>query len=491
VREPGHNTSRIVLKNATSQTGGRWFLTVARFGIAALIVRHAGVERFGEYSIVLSLLFLAELAVDFGMTDIIVNAICQQPERLRALTKAMSAAKGMQAVVGVLVLVVVLLVMGYPKHVINSGLVAAVSLPLFAGILVYRAVFRVRMIMGREVLAEVLGVLVMIPLVWLACIRNSGLEVLVACHVVSRVVFLLASAMMAPATSLNPVGALRSDVGWALKTSAPLGFTGVLMSAYLVMDPVMLEKINGMRIVGQFSIAMRFITPVLLLVQAVVTAVYPVLASLWQRNPARFRKTLQVSLDVAILVGGAALCLFQCGANGMTAVMGGGTKEAADALRLLAWGILPRAISTTISSLFVISNHLRPLLWLSILAVVVKGFLLLLLAPVHGASGAAIAFVTTEYAVGLLPLLFLAHRMFALPIRWNVLARVAVVSAIVIGASRITGIQGSLRGCLLACVLYPSLVVATRVVTAKQLRQLTFGPPDGSFKSRPQPPPLP
>ncbi len=68
-----------VLKNATSQIGGRVFLSLARLLISVLIVRYAGVTRFGEYALVVSILILGEWLVDFGFTEISVRDMCKTP----------------------------------------------------------------------------------------------------------------------------------------------------------------------------------------------------------------------------------------------------------------------------------------------------------------------------------------------------------------------------------------------------------------------------
>src|SRR5580765_8839691 len=81
------------VKNVGSQVGGRLFLTVARFGVAAFIVRRSGIDAFGEYALILSLLLIAEWLVDFGMTDVAVRAICQDPRHERRLLRSLFTAK--------------------------------------------------------------------------------------------------------------------------------------------------------------------------------------------------------------------------------------------------------------------------------------------------------------------------------------------------------------------------------------------------------------
>jgi O-antigen/teichoic acid export membrane protein len=329
--------------------------------------------------------------------------------------------------------------------------------------------------MEREVLAELLGVLVMIPIVQAAAARHAGLEALSAAFVASRIVFLLAAAAMGRGVTVNFRGVSLRDIRWALKASAPLGLVGLLVSVYAAMDLVVLEKLVGVLAVGQFSVAMRFIGPVITTVQALVVALFPLLASSWRNGRDDFRNMLRTATDLAMLAGAAGFCLFQCGAPALVRVMGGGTREAILVLLILSWSIFPRAVVTAISSAFVISGRLPQLLWLTAVGVLTKGALLLLLVPAYGAIGAAYAFVIAEIATGLIPMVILGSRLVGFPVNLGGLARIALATALVIGLCVVTGTSGTGTGVLLACLLFPVLAVALGAFSMEKLRRLSAG----------------
>ena len=149
--------SRSVALNAVYQIGGRFFASAARLAVAILIIRFVGAERFGEYSLILSLLLIAEWLVDFGISEIGVRSLSQQPDRQGLLLRAATIISGSQAIIASILMLSALYVMDFPQHIIRAGIMGLIGLFFYAGIIVYRILFRVRMSIQKNVFAEVLG----------------------------------------------------------------------------------------------------------------------------------------------------------------------------------------------------------------------------------------------------------------------------------------------------------------------------------------------
>lgn len=464
-----------VFKNVTSQMGGRLLLTVIRFGIAVLIARYLGVERFGEYSLILAILLIAEWVTDFGLTEIVVRAICQQPDRQVTLLRALAAAKLIQVVVGFAFLVGVLIVMGYPAHVVRAGVIAGMELPFYGGVLVYRTFFQARLLMERDVGAEILGMLVMIPLLWIACVRDAGLEVLIACYVSSRIVFLVAAWLMGRfGCSVSPVGASAADAGWLIKAALPLGVAGLLVALYNAMDLILLSKLADVRSVGLFSGALRFVWPALIAVQAIGATAFPLLSSYWGHRPRQLQRTLQRALNMVVLIGAGAWCLFQVCPRGLMGLLGPEMAEAAGVLQLLSWSILARVVSKIMGPLVVVTGRQHHALWLTGFPVVVKAALLAWLIPRFGAIGAATAWVLSDF-IALVPTLLLTQHLVGFRVSWRVALRVAVAAAVTIGVIALSGIADTVTGFVVAAGLFPALAVVLRAVPLGELRRLVDG----------------
>ncbi len=472
---PG-NLTWSVFKNAASQTGGRLLLTLVRFGIAVLIVRYLGIDRFGEYSLILSLLLVTEWIVDFGLTDVAVRAMCQDPARERPLLRALAAAKAIQVVVGFAFFIGVLLAMRYPASILRSGVVAGTEVLFYGGILVYRSMFKARLAMERDVMAEVAGALVMIPLIWLACLQDAGLEVLVACYVLSRAVsFGAAAAMGHRSCSLDPRGAAAADVRWAFKAALPLGLAGLLVALYNAMDLIMLSKLADVRSVGLFSAALRLIWPVLIVVEAIGASVFPVLSSFWQRRMDDFRLTLQRALDAVILAAAGAFCLFQVGSEFLLGLIGPEMVEAAGILKLLACAVVARAVTGILAPLVIVTGRQHHALWLTVIGPTSKAALLVWLIPKYGALGAAYTWLVTDVVVGLVPTLLVTQHLIGFRLRWGVLLKAAAASAATLALCTLAGIADTFAGFAAAAFLFPALAVAFRAVSVADLLRLAGG----------------
>ena len=58
---PAAHRLRSVISNTGTLTGGRLMLAVLRFGVTLLLVQRAGLERFGEFALILSVVAIASV----------------------------------------------------------------------------------------------------------------------------------------------------------------------------------------------------------------------------------------------------------------------------------------------------------------------------------------------------------------------------------------------------------------------------------------------
>lgn len=465
-----------VFKNATSQTLGRLTLSLMRFAIAVLIVRWAGPERFGEYSIVLTVALLMEWAADFGHSDVAVREISRDPPREGSLLAAVALLKAIHAVVAGALVVALLAALGYPGEVIRAGAVAAVGVLAYGAALVCRTLFRARLTMERDVGSELAGVLVMIPLTWWACVKGWGLEVLVGCHSVSRLIHAALAWWMARKLA-GPIvrGALSRDVRWILRAAIPIGIAGLLVSVYNAVDTLMVSKLDGARSAGVYSSAQRFVFPVIIVVDAIASSVFPLLASYWRRHDDRFRVTLQRSFDLTLVLTGGALCAFQTSAGLLMGLMGPEMREDAALMRVMALALVARAVTSILSPLVIVTGRAAWGLWLTGLGLCVKTTLLALLIPSQGLMGVGYAWLATDLLAGVIPAVIITQRMTGVRLSWRVGLRVAAACAGVIAVVWGAGGLESPAGLLAVIVLYPLLLTLAGAVRADDLRQLAGG----------------
>lgn len=475
MEKSAENIKGSIFRNAVSLIGGRLFLSGARLGVAVIIVRYAGSESFGEYALVLSFILIAEWLTDFGFTEIAVRNICQDPERQSKVVKALVLIKAVQGLVAFSILLLLLFVLGYPSDILIAGVLGGVGLFFYSGALVYRTLFRVNMQMEKDVLGEIIGVVVMIPLIWYACYRNAPVYVLVGCYALSRLVF-FAAVFYLGRRQHEFKGAGSGGQGLKLlRETLPLGILGLLVCLYDSLAPVLLSKLADMQSVGYFSCAMRFVFPVIIVIQAISTAVYPALSSLWKNSEDRFSQIQQDALESSVLIAAGFFCVINASAEFLMKLIGPEMEPAAPMLRLLSWVLLARAVVTVISPTIIIAGGQAKALWLTVLSIAFKFLMLAWLIPLYGIMGAVVAYIVTEFVISMLPIIVAGQYLTGIRLCWWGVVKTFLSALAALGACWYAGEFGSALGGALAFVLYAGFAVLSGALSPMQIKRVTAG----------------
>jgi O-antigen/teichoic acid export membrane protein len=468
----GVNLLRSVVGNAVSLTGGRLVLALLRFVAALVIVQRAGLERFGEFVLILSFVLVAEWLSDFGLSDITVRQISSNQQCRNAAMGAFAISKAIQGVLAAATMGGVIALLGYPGHMVRAGLIAGGAVILYSGVQLYRVEFRARMQMGRDVGAELLSAAAFLLAVWVATGRSASLETLTLCYVLSRAVNLVAAALLARGWPTLDFGSgFGRELRVLLASSVPLGITGLMVAVYDAMDAIALSHWSTSGEVGIYTFAMRILMLAVVGEQALAMAVFPVLSAQWAKDRDAFVRTFQVVLDWGMVVAGALFCALHAGALGLAAIAKQDPHAIADVLQVLSWAILARVVVTLVGPMVVISGHLRYLVWIPVAVVVAKWLALTQMAS-QGAMGAATAYLVAEIGVGLLPTLLQCQHYAGVWLKWSVTAKVVGSAAAVALAVRLLGLEGTLLHGALAMLAYLCLVAALGAVRMAPLRQL-------------------
>lgn len=469
------NAGGSIFRNAVSQIGGRLFLSGARLGITVIVVRYAGSQRFGEYALLLSFIMVAEWLADFGFTEIAVRNICRTPASRNNVVKALVLIKAIQGAAAFLALLSLLLVFGYSSEILVAGAVGGAGLFFYSGSLVYRTLFRVNMQMEKDVLGEIAGVLVMIPLLWYACYRDAPVLVLMACYALSRVVFFAAVVWLGRRQVEFGNGDGRGQGLMIFREALPLGVLGLLVCLYDGLVPVLLSKLADMQAVGYFSCALRFVLPVIIVIQAIGTAVYPALSSFWKNSEERFLGIQQDALESSVLIAAGFFCVMNVSAEFLMGLIGPGMKPAAPVLRLLSWILLARTVVTVMSPMIVIAGGQAKALWLTVLSIICKLMMLIWLIPVYGITGAIAGYIATEFLISMLPVILVSQYMAGVRLHWRSVMKTFLSALAALGACRLLGVYGSAAGGMLAFTLYAVFAVLSGALSPGQVRRITAG----------------
>ena len=338
-------------------------------------------------------------------------------------------------------------------------MVGAGSLVFFGGVLVYRIVFKATLTMERELAAELLSVIAIIPLVFLVGKTGGGLKALLGCHLVSRVVFCGLCVWFGRGRfRLSAAHTTRSEAGWALRSSTAIGVIGFLVAVYEAMDLVILSKMGPIGDVAYYSAAQRLIWPMLIGLSAIGSTLYPIAASYWPRERPMFEQACQRGVDTVVVLAGFAICSIMAGAEFFIGLLGPDLVRGAPVLRLLAMLCFVKAITSTVGPLLYVVHAQKQTLAFMCAAVAVKAGVLALLAPRFGYMGVAFGALAVEICSSIIPAVTLFQKFSGYRLNWVVsLKTMAAIGAAALISRWLT--QGNpLASAALGPLLYAPLI---------------------------------
>ena len=460
-----------VLKNTAAQAVGRGLITLGRLAIISIIVRKFGKDTFGEYSLVLVLLSLAEWLLDFGVTDFFVREICREPGRRPHLLRVMTAVKLVQIPAGVAILIAALFAFRYPADIVKAGLLGGASMIFFAGVLVYRVIFKATLTLEFEVGAELASVVAMILLLRPVSNWGGGLSSIFVCYLISRGVFFgLCFLSGRSRYSLSVRGVTWNDIRWSFQSSAAIGAAGLLIVVYETLDLLLLSRVGNLSEVAYYSAAQKFVWPFLMALSAIGGTLYPIVASYWPHARAQFEDACQRGLDVGIVLTGMAMCPVLAASSFFLGLLGPTLVAGVPVLKILALICFMKAISTTLGPVLYVVHAQKHVLKVAIVAVALKAALIAAIAPRFGAVGVALSTFTAEM-FSVAASVYLIQRFAGYRVRWTVLLKVVTISVAAAVVLPLLSIRG-LPAAAAAVALYCPLVFLSGALRFSEVRSL-------------------
>lgn len=451
-----------ILHNGAALVIGRIALSAARMLAALAVARLAGAERFGAYALLLSYIGLFEWLVDFGQTDIVVREGARDPARRPMALATLAAAKRLQGIVGALVLPLLLLAMGQGTEMVLAGAAGGIAILATALLQPARAQLRLALRMDRDIVAELAGAGVMLPLLVAASLLHAPLYILIGTFAISR----LAQAVLTFHWAGPRASAHSSGVWPLISDAAPLGLAALLVLFYDALAPLVLERLMDLKAVAIYAAAARFIFAVLIAVQAITTAFFPVIAHGWGRDPVGVARAQQTALTLSVAVAGLLFAGIHGGAAFLMGLMGPDFLAGVGLLRLMAWVLLARAVSTAMSPLIVIAGRQGRSMFLTLGSLAAEVVALLVLVPRMGVMGAGLGYLLVELLLGSILISVVAQRVSGVRIDWRPVAAMLAISALstlAIDASPLAGsFLGGMAAGSLALILMALLGLAAR-----------------------------
>jgi len=434
--------------------------------VTLIVVRGLGVRGFGQWSTLLAIAQITTSFGDLGLTQVAVSRAASDPA---AQPQWLGALLGLRLLLSVpicLIELAAMLTVAPNRQVAVAGvLIASTAIVGAAGSLA--AVFQIRVRNDLSML-----VLTTQSVVWtggaaIVAGFTSNIQAFAAVFLVSNLVSTALTVVLALRSS--PVELSRGRALWSgmLRIGGVLGAAGILVTAYVRVDQVLVFAFAGSRQAGWYAAAYRILDQAQFVPGSVMATLFPLIASAYPADLPRVRRLLQSSADYLSMGSFGALAFTVVAARPiMVLLFGPSFAPAASALPVLMGAFVSISFGYLAGNMVVILGLQRRYFAYAALGLIVNVLLNVAFIPPYGFQAAAWITLITEVTVMSLSMRSVLMGLHMKP-SWRRMARIAVAAGAMGVAVAIAHSAGLPLGVLVAigAVVYVGLLFAFRALT--------------------------
>lgn len=378
---------------------------------AILLTRHLGVTRFGQYATIVALATLVAQLTEGGLTSLATRDFAlATPARKAKLMADRLGLQLMTTLVAIAICGVFAVIAGYGTVRILGTLAAALGLGL-AMLQVTAAVPLVaRLRFGATSGLELARQAILVGLTVTFVILGTGLLPFLAALIPSSLAALVATWVLArQEIRLRPAFHPRAWVA-LVRPALVLSLATGVATIYVFTTQILTSLSANPTQTGLFAASLRVFAVIAAIPAVMVTAALPLLARAARDDAARLEFALQGLFEVALIAGVGVGLILVVGAPTIIEVIAGPRYSGAvGPLRIEGAAVLGTCLTPCWSTALLALHRHSALLICSLIALLVTVGATLGLAPVIGASGAAVATVAGEWTLAISLVIALAR----------------------------------------------------------------------------------
>lgn len=382
--------------------------TVIALLIIGLLTRYLGQNGFGEYTIILALLYTFTVLADFGLYSITVREISRPGADEKNIA---SAALTLRILIGIVVFGLACLVvqfLPYSSHIKIGLIIGAVGFWFLSNSQVLVGIFQKYLRVDLVGLGEVAGRLVHLGLVFLFIEIKAGFFSLVAALSAGGflnflLVFFLARHYIPLSFKFDP--ALWRKI---FRAGLPLTVSAILVMIYFKLDTVMLSLMKESSDVGIYGLAYKILESIIFFPAMFVGLVMPLMSKYFSLDKSLFLKVVQKTLDtLLILIMPMIIGAILLSKKIISLVGGEDFLLSAGVLNILIFACGFIFLGTLFSNTIIAAEKQKALVWIYGLGALVNIVTNFIFIPKYSYYGAASTTVLTEFLVTLLMVLII------------------------------------------------------------------------------------
>jgi O-antigen/teichoic acid export membrane protein len=440
---------------------------------AALLTRHLGVVRFGEYTTVLSLVGVVSAVTDAGMSTIGTREFAVRDGAERdVLMRNLLGLRMMLTTVGLLLVLGFALAVGYDTALMLGAVLASLgtialvvqhtyTIPLSTSL-------RLGTLSALDLARQALTVAAIVGLV----VLGAGVLPLLAVVLVVNLALIPPTATLARHEISLRVGLRPRHWLALLRLTVSFSLASAVGTLYIFTAQILTSLVSNPHQNGLFAASFRIFIVTAIVPGLLASGALPLLARAARDDRERLGYALQRIFEVSLILGvAAAVGTLACAQFMIHVVAGPEYTAAAQVLQIQGIALIATFVLAGWSFALLSLKRYKGVLIANLTAFVVSCVLTIVLASSDGAMGAAVATLCGESALALGLLLALLHGHPELRPRIGIVPKVVLATVPATVLALLSGVPSLVRA-VLALGVYGLLILLTRALPVEVLELL-------------------
>jgi len=314
--------ARKIAYNTVFSTGARIIAVALSLFSLGIIARYLGNEGFGDYSLILSFLYIFNILADLGLYSLLTREISRPDADEKKIASNIFTIRVVALVVFLGLAVAVIWFFPYAPNVKLGIVIASFGYLFLSAAQVLMGIFQKYLRIDRAGIADVIGRIVQVGLVLIFIQLKMGLFAIIMALNISCVVNFFVNWIFAK--KYIPFGFAFDFPFWKkmIKEALPIAASIVLTLIYFKFDTILLSfkfvnssSANPIIDVGIYNIAYKILEGLIFFPAMIVGLIMPILSKYAFSDVGAYKRTFQKTFDalsvfiVPVVIGLSALSL--------------------------------------------------------------------------------------------------------------------------------------------------------------------------------------
>jgi O-antigen/teichoic acid export membrane protein len=393
--------SQRIVKNAAFGIGGSIIGSLVYLATVLTIAHSVSVREFGKYSFVLALAMFVSNVADCGLPRMLIREVAKDHEGFVPVAGATFSL--IWVISGAMCLLVCLLVpfLRLDTDIKIAAIIMSVATLANFHSSGYGAILRAFEDYELDRLGFVLHKLFLFGAIFLSIKLRLNLVGFVTAHLFANLfVWKYSQVLVARFYARIPLDFNVPLWKQLIVSSLPLGAGAMLRSLSLQLDILVLSWLTNLTTVGLFSGPYRISVALRIVPQTLALPLYPLFSRTAHLSPGHFAEVYRLSVKFFLLISVPVAAFFAAWSGLiLRTALGSKYRAAIPAMQLLGIGLVPFFVSPLFQYLFAALDQQRRFFVSTCVSATLRLVLLVVLIPMFGFVGPALAFLCAETAI--------------------------------------------------------------------------------------------